>query len=213
MLFDHDLYTKLKGYKVILGLLSPRRKEILQTNLGIKDFTIVKSTFEEDIGKDGLSDVDYVMQTAQAKIPSIIDQLENEKCVIIVADTIVSCQGKVFEKPGTPDVQLAMLKTFRSEGSVKVVTSVHVIVVEEGEQRLISGHETTHLLFNTSLSDEELQNYVNCKEGLEVAGGFQFQSLGNLLFTGLEGDYFNVVGLPAAKTFSLLRQAMENREK
>lgn len=208
MLFDHPIYDQLKEFDVILGLLSPRRKEILHANVGIRDFKIVKSTFEEDISKDGKSDLEYVTKTAEAKIPSILEQLDGRNSVLIAADTIVSCEGKVYEKPGTAENQLAMLKAFRSSGHVKVITSVQVVVLKDNLQRRVSGHEVTDLQFNTALLDKELQHYVNCEEGFQVAGGFQYQSIGNLLFTGLQGEYFNVVGLPATKTFSLLCEAL-----
>lgn len=211
MTFNHPLYDQLKNYNVVLGLLSPRRKEIISANVGIKDFTIVKSTFEEDITKEGLSDLEYVTQTAGAKIPSILEQLEGTNSVVIAADTIVSCQGKVYEKPGTPQRQMEMLKDFREARHVTVITSVHVIVIKDGQEKRVSGYEVTDLQFNSDLLDRELQNYADCGEGLHVAGGFQYQSIGNLLFTGLKGDYFNVVGLPASKTFSLLCEALQVR--
>lgn len=208
MLFDHPLYEQLKEYRITLGSLSPRRKEILAANVGIKDFHILKSTFEEDISKDGISDLEYVTQTAHAKIPSILEQLEKGNNVLIAADTIVSCEGRVYEKPETAENQLAMLKAFRKAGHVKVITSVHVVVLKDDKKHHVHGHEVTDLQFNTKLLDSELMHYVNSEEGFQVAGGFQYQSIGNLLFTGLQGDYFNVVGLPAAKTFSLLQEAL-----
>lgn len=192
----------------MLGSSSPRRKEILSQNLNVSNFIVVKSTFEENLSKDGISDVEYVTTTAEHKVTSIIDQLLPETSfVLLVADTVVSCGGKIFEKPGTHEKQMLMLQHYRDHpNDIRVVTAVRVCVIGKDKtiQSELLDYETTSLKFNSELSDEQLQYYVDSEEGLDVAGGFKYQSLGSLLFSGIDGDYFNVVGLPAAKTFYLL---------
>lgn len=202
------LNADLRDYKFVLGSSSPRRKEILTNNLGLEDFVVVKSTFEENLPKIAFKDVEYVTKTAQHKIDSIISQLSlTEKHVLLVADTIVSCAGEIFEKPETEDNQLKMLQRYRENpNDIRVITSVHICKVELGRNVDVhlSEHEITTLRFNSALTDSQLQNYIDTREGLNVAGGFMYQSKGALLFQGIDGDYFNVVGLPAAKTYRML---------
>lgn len=207
MSFDHPLFSRLKEYNFVLGSSSPRRREILAQNINIADFSVVKSTFEENLSKES-SDVEYVTTTAAHKIESIVEQLEpGHKYILLVADTVVSCGGRIFEKPETPSRQLDMLRHYRSHpNDIRVITAVHLCEIDATKtivKRLLD-YESTSLCFRADLSDAQLQYYVDSEEGLEVAGGFKYQSLGCLLFSGIQGDYFNVVGLPAAKTFSML---------
>lgn len=212
MPFEHPLLEKLKKHQFVLGSSSPRRKEILANNINVTDFIVVKSTFEENLSKDSMSDVNYVTTTAEHKIASIREQLQpGTSYVLLVADTVVSCGGQIFEKPGSRENQLKMLQHYRAHpNDIRVITSVHVCEIDASKAlvRHLQDHEITSLRFNSSLSDEELQYYVNSDEGLDVAGGFKYQSFGCLLFSGIEGDYFNVVGLPAAKTFFLLEKLL-----
>lgn len=205
---ESRLINALSKYEFVLGSSSPRRKEILTKNLGITTFSVIKSTFEENLPKADFTDVDYVTITAKHKIESIIDKLSLSKhCVLLVADTIVSCAGEIFEKPETPQNQLIMLKKYRDHPQdIRVITSVHVCIIgpDKHVAEHISDHVVTTLKFDESLSDTQLQEYVNTGEGLQAAGGFMYQGKGCLLFKGIDGDYFNVVGLPAARTYRIL---------
>jgi len=207
-MFDHPLFQKLQNYQFVLGSSSPRRKEILAANLNISNFIVVKSTFEENLSKQNTLAIDYVTATAEHKIDSIVTQLlPGKPYVLLVADTVVSCGGHIFEKPGTREKQMEMLRHYRSHpNDIQVITAIQVCEIDSS-LRVISrllDCEITTLKFNAQLSDTQLQYYVNSEEGIDVAGGFKYQCLGSLLFSGIEGDYFNVVGLPAAKTFYLL---------
>lgn len=200
--------SKLQQYKVVLGLLSPRRAEIMKQNLGISDFIVVKSQFEENVPKEGLSDIQYVTKTAEQKLPSILEQLDGGNHIVLVADTVILCDGKIHEKPGTADKQMEMLKEYREAETVKVITGVHVVRVTCGKvEKHVTEHVITDLQFNKALPDDTLEWYVTTGEGLSVAGGFQYQSRGCQLFTGLHGDYFNVVGLPV-KAADLIKAAL-----
>lgn len=201
------MFEALNEYEFVLGSSSPRRLEILANNLNVKKFQVVKSTFDEDIPKSNVSDIDYVTMTAEQKIPSVVEQLSpNKRYIVLTADTVVSCRGNIFEKPGNPETQLAMLQEYRKHpDSIRVITSVHLLKVEH--QRIVAhvkDHEITKLTFNSRLTEVQLKYYVNSQEGLNVAGGFMYQGLGSVLFSGIEGDYFNVVGLPVCKTFKMM---------
>lgn len=207
---NFQLLRKLDKYKFVLGSSSPRRKEILSSNIGISDFVVVKSQFEENLPKTGITDVEYVLKTAGHKLGSILGQLTEAPHIVLVADTVVSCSGEIFEKPESPTRQMEMLLRYK-EAPVAVITALHICLVEQNEiVKKVSGHEITTLKFDSSLSDETLRDYVDSKEALDAAGGFKYQCTGSLLFTGINGDYFNVVGLPAKMTLRLLEQLLES---
>lgn len=206
-----ELLEKLKTYEFVLGSSSPRRSEILSSNIGVENFSIITSTFEENLSKENVTDVDYVTKTAHHKIASILTQLSSDKeYLLLVADTVVSCGGKVFEKPSSPEHQWDMLSHYKNNSSdIKVITAVHICHISGGKiLKHEYDHETTVLQFDAELSDQQLQYYISTKEGLNVAGGFKYQEKGSMLFKGISGDYFNVVGLPVKKTHTLLAKVL-----
>ncbi|KAM9911864.1 hypothetical protein OXX69_003119 [Metschnikowia pulcherrima] len=210
-MWSPETIDALKKYNFILGSSSPRRAEILASNVGVPKFEIVTSTFEEDLSKANITDVEYVTQTAQHKLPSIVAQLDpSKKYVLLVADTIVSCEGEILEKPGTPENSWAMLSHYRTHPSdIRVITAVHVCLVAGGKvTRHEKDHQETALQFDRTLTDQQLRYYIDTKEGLDVAGGFKYQRKGSMLFEGINGDFFNVVGLPVKKTHDLLMKIL-----
>lgn len=213
MTFNHPLYQKLEEYDFYLASTSPRRLEILLDNLKVQNIKVVPSEFEENLLKAETSPSVYVERTSKKKGEAVLKRLQNEgdsdKFIVLSSDTIIACNNKVFEKPITKDVQLSFFHYYRLNPHLQVITSVNVIKYEAGSVIYRHGLEITDLYFNEGLSDEFLQYYVDSEEGLNVAGGFKYQCLGSLLFKRLEGDYFNVVGLPVSKTFQVLEDALK----
>lgn len=199
-------FERLLAYDFVLGSSSPRRQQILSQNLGIAQFRVVKSSFEEDLPKHG-PDFQYVTNTAKLKADSIIPQIVRPS-VVLVADTVVSCGGQIFEKPENDTQQLHMLQHYR-QNPVKVITAVHVFRAAAGVVLShVHGCETTELVFDRSLTDNALLHYVHTGEGRDAAGGFKYQGLGSMLFRELRGDYFNVVGLPVKLAQALVLQVV-----
>lgn len=211
-MWSQEFLHELSKHNLVLGSTSPRRQEILKTVLGIPSFSVACSTFEENLSKEDVNKNEYVTNTANGKIESIVSSLsQNQSHILIVADTIVCCGDKIFEKPGTPESQYKMLNCYREVGKVEVLTSTHVCLIKHGaivdqRHKLVE----TILLFDTELTDKELEFYVESGEGFHVAGGFKYQSMGSMLFNGLVGDYYNVVGLPVSATAHLLKEIVRN---
>ncbi|ABN65542.2 hypothetical protein PICST_57283 [Scheffersomyces stipitis CBS 6054] len=208
--FRHPLYEKLSQYKFILGSTSPRRLDILHNNLNIKDVTIIGSSFEENLTKEGISNEEYVRQTSRGKAESILTDFRDtsEATLILTSDTVISCNGEIFEKPGTKENQRHMFEKYHLYPDIKVITAVTIVIPDSTDPLIMQDTAITRLVFDTDCSSELVDAYINSEEGLQVAGGFKFQELGSLFFKGIEGDYFNVVGLPVATTFHLLEQAV-----
>ncbi|RCK64916.1 hypothetical protein Cantr_00539 [Candida viswanathii] len=204
MLFNHPLIAKLNNFKCILGSQSPRRKEILENNLGIRNFTPRPSSFEEDLEKDDKTPLQYVQLTSQHKAEAIIKEGVDTPAIVLTCDTIISCNGKVFEKPMTKEKQREDFKYFSQHPELDVISALTVIRVGDSTE-VFTDHATTKLKFKGDVDITDA--YIESEEGLEVAGGFKYQGLGCLLFESMEGDSFNVVGLPV-KVFDLLEKAV-----
>lgn len=218
MSFNHPLYDWLKQFQFVLASTSPRRLEILQKNLQIQDITIMPSNFEENLLKEEHTCQEYVSNTSLGKGQAVMKQLISQNgpsSVIVSSDTIITCNQEVFEKPQTKETQLEMFRKYCQHPDLEVITSVNVIKYDSATKDSIikSAIEITKLRFNDELSDEFLQYYVDSEEGLHVAGGFKYQNLGCLLFKSIEGDYFNIVGLPARTTFQLLSDILQPIER
>lgn len=208
-MFNSKIHHALQNYNFVLASTSPRRIEILQTILKLTDVKIVPSLFEENISKNGLHYVEYVQKTSLGKLKAVKEQILSSappETLILSADTVVVCNGVVYEKPVTKERQRQMFAEFRQNPVLEVVTAVYLLDCGSGS---IENHtEITKLHFDTNCPPHLIDAYVDSEEGLQVAGGFQYQSIGNLLFLGMEGDYFNIVGLPARGTYQLIEKCI-----
>lgn len=131
--------------------------------------------------------------------------------LILSSDTIIVCNNEILEKPVTKQRQLEMFKKYQVSPELKAITAVHIQKYHKNTNHveLYSRLDTTLLKFDNLLPDCVLRQYVDCEEGLQVAGGFKYQEKGSILFQGITGDYFNVVGLPVKTTFLLLQDALQ----
>ncbi|EMG47335.1 hypothetical protein SBY92_002785 [Candida maltosa Xu316] len=207
MTFNHPLLDKLQKYDFILGSTSPRRQEILRNNLGISKFRVIGSKFAEDLSKDDKTPLEYVQLTSKHKAEHILADLYigQSPTIILTCDTIISCNDKVFEKPITQENQRNFFEYFGKHPEIDVISALTAIKVENGTTEEFTDYSISKLTFK---NDKDLINaYISSNEGLEVAGGFKYQELGCLLFSSMDGDYLNIVGLPL-KTFELLNKVV-----
>lgn len=211
---EFTFYSRLRAYNFILGSTSPRRLQILNNNLNIDNITVIPSNFAENLNKKDYTVDGYVLETSRKKAEAIVQELRDKRqnSIILTSDTIILCNDQVFEKPKTKQKQLEMFLKYKLYGEILVKTAITVIKVDYDEvlKKNIysedSDLEVTKLYFDQNCSDELIAAYIESEEGLNVAGGFKFQELGCLLFTGILGDYYNIVGLPVPKTFQLLQK-------
>lgn len=171
---------------IILASKSPRRRELLKyiTN----DFKTVDADVDETL-RDGIAPADAVMYLSRIKaLP-----FRNEKDIVIGADTIVSIDGKILGKPMDNNDAAAMLRLL-SGREHSVFTGVTLI---KGKKEKSFFCETKVRFFD--LSDDEIEAYIKTNEPLDKAGAYGIQGLGCLLVEKIDGDYFNVVGLPVSK--------------
>lgn len=219
------LANRLARFTIILASASPRRREILTSNIGISNLTVYPSTFEENIDKSTCSNADeYCSRTAKCKLLDVkekIEQKEREEyfgankqlppLVLIAADTIVVTQeGRILEKPGSENDAVQMLASL-SAREHKVITAVSLAVRTEGEQNFILRDftESTSVRF-ANLDEETIKSYVSSNEPFDKAGSYGIQGLGGSLVEAIHGDYFNVVGFPAHRFSKELIAILEN---
>lgn len=187
-------------YQIVLASNSPRRKELLE-QIGFR-FQILPSQKEEIITKKIPREV--VEELACQKAFDVADKL-TENYIIIGADTIVSIGNQILGKPGTKEKAFEMLTML--QGKVhQVYTGVTLIRMRAGtKEEILTFHEVTNVeMF--SLTQEEIQSYVDTKEPLDKAGAYGIQGKGAVLVRRIEGDYNNVVGLPIARVYQELKR-------
>jgi septum formation protein len=179
---------------IVLASESPQRRAILE-QLSIP-FTVVPPRYEEHDSPDA-DPVALVCEHAQGKARSVGP---HEECPVLGVDTAVVVDGQSLGKPGTPAEAEAMLE--RLSGRTHEVVS-GLCLVMPGWQEL--EHEVTRVTFRP-LTARDLAHYVASGEWEGRAGGYAIQGLGASLVEHLEGDYLNVVGLPATLLIRLLAQ-------
>jgi septum formation protein len=183
--------------KIILASASPRRRQLLE-NVGLHDFEIIHPCYEESFSPDA-SPEETVCELSRGKARSVAGALPGD-AVIIAADTIVYLDGEILGKPRDELDACAMLKAL-SGREHRVFTGVTVL---RGE-REITSFECTLVRFR-ELSDREIAAYVQSGESFGKAGAYGAQGLGALLVERIEGDYFNVVGLPLCRLARMLEE-------
>ncbi len=179
---------------VILASQSPRRKELL--GLTGLDFIIRAADIDETMDP-GASPFDEVARLSREKALAVERQ---EDDVVIAADTIVVCDGERLGKPKDEADAFRMLRKLSGRDH-QVMTGWTVL---RGE-RVETGTEVTDIHFR-ALSDNEIKAYIATGEPMDKAGAYGIQGGAALFVTHLEGDYFNVVGLPVCRLAMMLRR-------
>ena len=144
-----------------------------------------------------LAPADEVARLSRAKALAVPREAGD---VVVAADTIVVCDSTVLGKPHSQEEAVAML-TMLSGRAHQVMTGITVL--RDGEARTHT--EITDIHFRP-LSEEEIRAYVATGEPMDKAGSYGIQGGAALFCTGLEGDYYNVVGLPVCRLGQILRE-------
>lgn len=182
--------------KIILASQSPRRRELLE-RMGVVDFEVRPAQGEERV-EPGLTPARMVEQLSVQKAREIAAR--EPDALIIAADTVVAVDGRVLGKPGSRQEAVEML-TLLSGRSHTVYTGLTVC---RGAEELI-GHEATEVVF-CKLTPEQIEAYVDTFEPMDKAGSYGIQGRGCVLVEGIQGDYYNVVGLPVCRLAGMLRK-------
>ena len=182
---------------IVLASGSPRRKELLEM-LGFKDMLIIPARGEETAPEDAAPDV-IVKTLSAAKAKEVAAQRDRED-IIIAADTIVWSNGRMLGKPRDEQEAFRMLSELSGK-THEVYTGVSVI---KGDAA-ISEYEKTYVTFR-KISDDEIKAYIKTGEPMDKAGAYGIQGKASIFVERIEGDYFNVVGLPLCRLNEILKK-------
>ena len=183
--------------RIILASGSPRRRELLEM-LKVENLEIIPAKGEEADHPE-LSPPQLVMELSRCKAAEIAPA-DEEDTITIGADTIVVLDGKVMGKPSNEGEAAEMLRSL-SGRSHTVYTGVTVI----RGSRVLSRAEETKVHFR-SLSEREIEAYIATGEPMDKAGAYGAQGLASLFVEALEGDFFNVMGLPLCTLGIMLKE-------
>ena len=216
--------------KIILASASPRRRELL-TQIGL-DFDVVISETEEKITSTEPAKVveELSAQKAEAvweKLRSMTasqgsvtnaerldegsevfepEQTSGETTMtdtlVLGADTVVACDGKILGKPADTEAAAAMLTMLQGRGH-EVYTGVTILYEQNGERKTLTFHEKTIVHFYP-MTDVQIREYVATGDPMDKAGAYGIQGFCARYIRGIEGDYNNVVGLPVGRVYQEL---------
>ncbi len=188
--------------KFILASKSPRRKEILET-IGLP-FDIVTSDADESYDPS-MPPYEIVKSLAQKKAQAVRDRLTDEgydlsDTLIIAADTVVCCSGEILGKPHNKENSIKMLKLLNGKRH-SVLSGISVIY----RDNIKSSYEETFVCF-AHMTDTEIEQYAESGEPYDKAGAYAVQGYASMWVKGIDGCYFNVVGLPVNKLRELTKE-------
>jgi len=190
------IVDNLNKYRIILASRSPRRKELL-SQLGIK-FEIVIRDYNETYPPD-LSRQEIAIFLAREKASSFRDTLSNNE-IVITADTIVLCNGRLLGKPSDAREAKLMIKNL-SGNTHEVITAVTILSLTKEKTFSV----TTKVTFAV-LTEEEIDYYIETFKPYDKAGAYGIQEwIGAVACSRIEGSYFNVVGLPVQRLLTELK--------
>ena len=177
----------MKTGKIVLASASPRRLELLHM-LGFSELTVCPAQGEEKPPVDA-SPEEIVKALSLQKAAEVFSR-QGDDALVIAADTIVWLDGKLLGKPHSEEEAFAMLRRLSGK-SHEVYTGVSVI---DAEGTLCEAERST--VHFRAISDEEIRRYIATGEPMDKAGAYGAQGKGALFVRMIEGDFFNVMGLP-----------------
>lgn len=181
---------------MILGSKSPRRQELLK--LISDEFRV--QTIEVDESVDAYSSpIEYAHIIANKKINAYLEYFGSDE-IIICADTIVVLNGKILEKPKDKNHCYQMIKELQNNKHL-VYTTVAISYY---------GSITTFLeetaVYVDPMTEDEITEYVNSDEPYDKAGGYGIQGVFSKYISKIDGDYYNVMGLPVSRLYKELNK-------
>jgi len=175
---------------IILASQSPRRKQLLEW--AEVPFEVVVSETDETY-PEGLSCEEVAIHIATNKALAVLEKTKSTK-TILAADTIVVCEGQIIGKPKDSEDAIHIIKTLSGK-THEVITGVYM----HQHNKAISFADVTKVIFY-ELSDEQIAFYVDKYKPYDKAGAYAIQEwIGVVGIKSIEGDFYNVMGLPVSK--------------
>lgn len=190
------MFENINGYNIVLASNSPRRKELL-SGLGLEFEVKVLPDVDESYPKNLLPEEVPIYIASKKANANRVNMADND--LLITADTVVICNGKILGKPKNAAEAYEMLN-FLSGKVHQVVTGVCLTTIKE--QRKFSA--TSDVTFK-NLTSEEIEYYIQNFKPYDKAGAYGIQEwIGYIGVTKINGSFFNVMGLPVQRLYSEL---------
>ncbi|MEE1087281.1 MAG: Maf family protein [Schaedlerella sp.] len=191
--------------RIILGSASPRRKELLE-QIGIK-FEIKTSNKEERYTSEIPEEI--VKELALQKAENVAEDMQQgalKNTVVIGADTIVAQDHEILGKPKDEEDAYRMISNLQGRAH-QVFTGTALLVYDENGEKTIVNHAVETKVYVNEMSREEIEAYIAGKEPMDKAGAYGIQGSFAAYINRIEGDYYNVVGLPISYLYQELKKA------
>ena len=191
------MLSNLKKYQIILASKSPRRQELLR-GMGVEFSILTKETDESFPPEMPLDEVPKYL-SLQKSLAFNEDELPDDY-LLITSDTVVICEGEILGKPKDKADAVRMLQMLSGK-THHVVTGVTVRSAEKTESFAVRSNVTF-----ATLDDEEIDYYIEHCKPYDKAGAYGIQEwIGYVGISGLEGSFYNVMGLPTRKLYGVLK--------
>lgn len=191
------MLSNLKKYQIILASKSPRRQELLR-GMGMEFSILTKETDERFPSDMPLDEVPKYL-SLQKSLAFTEDELPADY-LLITSDTVVICEGEILGKPKDREDAERMLQLLSGK-THHVVTGVTVRSAEKTESFAVRSNVTF-----AQLDDEEIDYYIEHCKPYDKAGAYGIQEwIGYVGISGLEGSFYNVMGLPTRKLYGVLK--------
>ena len=213
---------KEQNIRLVLASASPRRRELL-SQIGL-EFIVMPSTKEEnaktteagalvqELSRQKAADIWEQLSGGQGQNPDADQEQISEETqepnlngkrqpelLVIGADTVVCCEGKILGKPHSREAAAEMLTALQGR-SHEVYTGVTLY----HQRETVTFFECTQVEFYP-MTEVEISEYIDSKEPMDKAGAYGIQGLGARFVKGIRGDYNNVVGLPVGRLYQELK--------
>ena len=187
--------------KIILASASPRRRELIAP--AGYEFEAQVSHTEETYSSETPDEI--VKELALLKARDIAEQNAVEDLVVIGADTVVAYKGAILGKPKSKEDAFAMIQSFQGDKH-QVYTGVAILSYDEEGNETVVNHAVKTDVYVNSMTDEEIWKYIESDNVMDKAGSYGIQSGFAIHIEKIEGDYFNVVGLPVCRLTEIMKQ-------
>ena len=186
--------------KIILASASPRRRELME-QAGY-EFEIQVSHKEETYTSTEPEEI--VKELALLKAKDVAEQNEAKNLIVIGADTVVAYGGAILGKPKSEEEAFQMINAFQGDKH-QVYTGVAILDYDvEGNETVVNHAVQTDVYVNP-MTEEEIWRYIHSDHVMDKAGSYGIQSGFAIHIEKIEGDYFNVVGLPISYVYEVLK--------
>ena len=187
--------------RIILASASPRRRELM-TMAGY-EFE-VQVSHKEEIYEATAPD-EIVKELSLLKAKDIASMNDAKSLIVIGADTVVAHNGKILGKPQSEQEAFEMIKGYQGDKH-QVYTGVAILDYDADGNETIVSHAVKTDVYVNEMTDEEVWKYIHTDNVMDKAGAYGIQSGFAIHIEKIEGDYFNVVGLPISYVYEEMKK-------